>query len=146
VSLSVEVLAWDGFRALSCNQVSARRAAVGLAVDSMMQRLIARSLLVLTLVGIFAPATLAFSLTPAHTCCTRKPLHNHTSHEAQFQAVNCCQRNCSRPLAVSRWAQPRHCVVTSLIDETVALVSPLNPLHGQTHLVASRSVRGPPSC
>src|ERR1700689_3086813 len=70
-----------------------------------MHRLTARALLVLLLVGVFAPVALAISAAPAHACCLRKPMHGRPSHDAQFEAPpGCCQHDCCRSLAVSRTA------------------------------------------
>jgi hypothetical protein len=71
----------------------------------LMDRLTARLLLVLLLVGVFVPVALAISATPAHACCMRKPMHGRPSHDAEFQVPpGCCQHDCCRPLTVSQWA------------------------------------------
>lgn len=69
-----------------------------------MQRQTARLLLVLLLVGIFAPVALAISAPATHACCLRKPLHDDGYHGARIQAPNCCDHNCCRPLIVTQWA------------------------------------------
>jgi hypothetical protein len=68
-----------------------------------MHRLTARLLLVLLLVGVFAPVALAISATPVHACCLRKAMHGSFSHNAEFRSLaGCCQHDCCRPLTVSR--------------------------------------------
>jgi hypothetical protein len=70
-----------------------------------MHRLTARLLLVLLLVGVFAPVALAISAAPLHACCVRKPMHGRPSHDAEFHAPpGCCQHDSCRSLTVSQWA------------------------------------------
>jgi hypothetical protein len=71
-----------------------------------MHRLTARFVLILLLVGVFAPVALAISTPAPHACCLRKPMHSQTSHNSEFHAPpSCCQHDCCRALAVSQWAQ-----------------------------------------
>jgi len=73
-----------------------------------MHRQTARILLVLLLVGLFAPVALAITADSPHACCLRKTMHDCGSHEAAFHAPpGCCQHDCCRPLTVSHWAQLR---------------------------------------
>jgi hypothetical protein len=70
-----------------------------------MHRLTARFVLILLLVGVFAPVALAISAPTPHACCLRKPMHDRSSHNFEFNAPpGCCQRDCCRPLTVSQWA------------------------------------------
>jgi hypothetical protein len=70
-----------------------------------MRRLTARFVLILLLVGVFAPVALAISTPTPHACCLRKPMHDRSSHNSEFNAPpGCCQRDCCRPLTVSQWA------------------------------------------
>ena len=105
-----------------------------------MHRLTARLLLVLLLVGVFAPVALAISATPAHACCMRKPMHGRPSHDAEFQGPpGCCQHDCCRPLTVSQCGpcnflgmlsgcrlHPRLCSVS---DEPIHFASSVNHAH-----------------
>jgi len=110
-----------------------------------MLRLTARLLLVVLLIGIFTPVALAISTPPVHACCMRKPLHDHASHQAQFQALDCCQHNCCRPLTVARWAQPRPPVGAHRDGGAVIVFSEAPTVRPATILAASQSVRAPPS-
>ena len=71
-----------------------------------MRRLTARLLLVLLLVGTFAPIALAISAPPPHACCLRKPLHDHGSRALELQAVGGQHRNCCPPVTTAHWAEP----------------------------------------
>jgi hypothetical protein len=73
-----------------------------------MQRLIASSLLVAFLAGIFAPAAMALSQDPSHACCLRKASHCHEGAQAEpsLSSGGCAQHSCCRSLAVRQWAQP----------------------------------------
>ncbi len=51
-----------------------------------MHRLTARLLLVLLLVGTFAPVALAISAPVPHACCMRKPLHDQGSRRVEGRA------------------------------------------------------------
>jgi len=69
-----------------------------------MQRLTARFLLVLLLVGTFAPAALALAAPAPHACCMRKPMHGSSSHNSDLQASSdCCNHDHCRPLNHSGW-------------------------------------------
>jgi len=71
-----------------------------------MHRLTARLLLILLLVGVFAPVALAISATAPHACCLRKAMHNSSPHNTTFHApASCCNHDCCRPLTVSHWAE-----------------------------------------
>src|SRR5882672_6743134 len=52
-----------------------------------MHRLTARLLLVLLLVGTFAPVALAISAPVLHACCMRKPLHDQGSRRVETLTV-----------------------------------------------------------
>jgi hypothetical protein len=70
-----------------------------------MHRRTARFVLILLLVGVFAPVALAISAPAPHACCLRKPMHDRSSHNSEFKAPpGCCQHDCCRPLPVSQWA------------------------------------------
>ena len=111
-----------------------------------MQRVTARFLLVLSLVSAFAPAALALSAPAPHACCMRKPMHNHSSHQAQFQAVDCCNHNCCiRPLTVSRWAQRQPATNAALAREFAPLLADLPSAPRPAASTNDHSVRAPPA-
>jgi hypothetical protein len=65
-------------------------------------RITARLLLLVLLVGVFAPAALA-AIVPAHACCVRKPMmHSHSAPpSSEFHATDCSSHRCCRPLTSS---------------------------------------------
>jgi hypothetical protein len=110
-----------------------------------MHRLTARLLLVLLLVGVLVPVALAISATPPHACCRRKPLHDRSSHNAEFQAPpECCQHDCCRPLTVSQWAHitPRACAQDTPVSAT--LKSDRRAIRFATSVSRAHSGRAPP--
>src|SRR5579863_6216096 len=71
-----------------------------------MRRVIASLLLFLSLLGLSAPAALAFSA-PAQTCCKnqccrRKAAHVHPSSDPTIQNKSCCRQDCGCSLTVSQ--------------------------------------------
>src|SRR6516164_9424182 len=84
-----------------------------------MHRRTARFLLILLLVGVFAPVALAISAPVPHACCLRKAMHDHASHNAAFQSLpGCCQHDCCHPVPVSQWAR-----LSPRANTTVALAA-----------------------
>ncbi|HKS76589.1 MAG TPA: hypothetical protein VJQ82_25470 [Terriglobales bacterium] len=71
----------------------------------MRQRWIARLLLLLMVVGVMAPAALAFTSTSLHACCARKGMHCHSPRERQVQTPGCCGHDCCRSMVTAHWAQ-----------------------------------------
>jgi hypothetical protein len=110
-----------------------------------MHRWIARFLLVLSLVGILAPAALAIGTPPPHACCVRKGMHCHTPPEAQFQTPGCCGHDCYRSLTVSQFAEYSPAVSGSSIVTTAIQTIELRIAHASAHLDASHSGRAPPA-
>src|SRR5271168_4171211 len=89
-----------------------------------MHRVIARLLLVLLLVGTFAPVALAISAPSLHACCMRKPMHGRASHESEFHSPpGCCQHDCCRSLTVSQWADVSLGVGTQVAPASASLRS-----------------------
>ena len=110
-----------------------------------MHRLTARLLLVLTLVGTLAPVALAFSATPPHACCMRKPMHDHGSSGVQTQPVDTGHRNCCPPVTTAQWAEPG-----SGIDSKIRPLQAYLPQRSHPDLRSNfentlRPVRGPPA-
>jgi hypothetical protein len=110
-----------------------------------MHRLTARLLLILMLSGTFAPAALAISAESPHACCKRKPLHNHGGHSSEFQAFDCGNHDCCRPLTVSHRAQPRPSVSGCVSRPSGTLLQQLNPSYRIIDLNDFRSARAPPA-
>src|SRR5690349_9973443 len=110
-----------------------------------MRRLTARILLVLLLVGVFAPAALAIASPAPHACCMRKPLNRQTPHEAQFNTPGCCSHNCCGPLTVSPWAQTKPSRGSAVNPRSASLLSELRPLLRTLDRHDGHSGRAPPS-
>lgn len=110
-----------------------------------MYRLTARILLVLLLVGTFAPAALAVSGPAPHACCLRK-MHSRAPEGKTFQAIPHAGNNsCCPPITVELWAEP---ALQVRVDAGFisADSSPLLPaVHYRVDFNSSDSVRGPPS-
>jgi hypothetical protein len=69
-----------------------------------MHRLTAKLVLLSLLLSVFAPAALAISTPAPHSCCIRK-MHGRSSHEAAFQAADCCEHDCCNSLTTTHAAQ-----------------------------------------
>jgi hypothetical protein len=110
-----------------------------------MHRLTARLVLVLLLVGIFAPVALAFSATPPHACCLRKPLHRGDASHSQFSAVANNSRNCCPPVTTAQWASPGISVNAQRSLLVAALQTDPLSFHHSRDLRLSPCVRAPPT-
>jgi hypothetical protein len=117
-----------------------------------MHRLIARLLLIVTLVGNLAPLALAATAAPPHACCVRKAVHHcHESSSSEtnqphVHSAGCCNQHCGTAVTTVRWAyaQPRVSTFSAQNVEThlglPELVSP------NTEISRVRSARAPPAC
>src|ERR1700674_1497222 len=94
-----------------------------------MHRLTARFVLMLLLMGVLVPVALAISATPPHACCLRKPMHNRSSHNSEFQAPpGCCQHDCCRPLTVSHWSHLSPSASAQVTPASATLQSDRRPI------------------
>ncbi|MBZ5704801.1 MAG: hypothetical protein LAN63_05565 [Acidobacteriia bacterium] len=109
-----------------------------------MHHLTARFLLILLLVGTFAPVALAISAPPPHACCMRK-MHSHSSPETEFCALDVGGHDCCRPLTVSHAAQLRPQRGTHAVPASAAQLPQLRPVGATADVNAAHSVRAPPS-
>jgi hypothetical protein len=110
-----------------------------------MHRLTARFVLVLLLVGVFAPVALAISAPAPHACCLRKPMHDRSSHNSEFNAPpGCCQHDCCRPLTVSQWANLSPAASAQRTAASTTLQSDQRPTHFAADLKNAHSGRAPP--
>ena len=110
-----------------------------------MHRATARSLLVLLLVGVFAPVALAISAAPPHACCVRKPMHGRSSHDAQFQAPpGCCQHDCCRTSTVSQSAHLSSSASGRVRPASAILQSGRRPIPLSIDVSDAHSGRAPP--
>jgi hypothetical protein len=75
-----------------------------------MQRLVARFLLILVLVGVLAPVGLAATLPNPHACCKRHPMADAAASGVQIVNMQigalpaCCNHDCCRSMTISQWA------------------------------------------
>jgi len=109
-----------------------------------MQRWTARLLLVLSLVGIIAPAALAMTVSPMHACCLRKGMHCHEAHERSVQATGCCSQNCCRSLTVPPWTAAGPVSGIGHVESKTAFVAKASPQSSSKIVEASYSGRAPP--
>src|SRR5215813_9139629 len=85
----------------------------GSALPDSMQRITARLLLLIALLGTVVPIAMQAKATPQHACCLRKGPHQcHESpaahsDEAVMRDAGCCDHNCCRAVTSSHWAHPQ---------------------------------------
>jgi hypothetical protein len=110
-----------------------------------MHRLTARFVLILLLVGVFAPVALAITAPTPHACCLRKPMHDRSTHNSEFNAPpGCCQHDCCRPLTVSQWAHLTPSANAQLTSPSATLSSDRRPIRFATIVNSAHSGRAPP--
>jgi len=117
---------------------------------AIMQRLMARILLLFAVVGAMLPIALQATAAPVHACCRRSGAHHCVdsppAHEPIVRNTGCCRGDCSRAVTTAQWAHPQpptsavstQPVVARAIDWHAAAVSTL--------FSSSRSPRAPPAC
>jgi len=76
-----------------------------------MQRITARFLLLIALLGTVVPIAMQAQASPAHACCLRKgPHHCHDSAHSErpvLRDAGCCNHDCCRAVTSSHWAHPQ---------------------------------------
>ena len=116
-----------------------------------MQRLIARFLLLVALVGNLGPLALAATAAP-HACCIRKAVHHcHDSLASQsepgqlviHEASN-CNHDCCRAVTTARWAQTQPPAAASFVQSIEAYLGQPNPVSPTTDPTSLQSTRAPP--
>jgi hypothetical protein len=118
--------------------------------ESFMRRLTARILLVLLLVGVMAPAALAFSAPPTCACChgkccMRKMRHMRASHGPAVRSAACCGHACNCWLGTTQYAHPQSLASALSALASASLVSHPGPACGATQPDAAHSGRAPPA-
>jgi hypothetical protein len=116
-----------------------------------MHRLIARLLLLATLVGNLGPLALAAAAAPPHACCLRKAVHRcHGSLAPETEFVirdaSCCNHDCCRAVTSARWAhaQPKLAAFfLQTINRLQAGSQPGSPVNASAEFQSSRA---PPAC
>jgi hypothetical protein len=113
-----------------------------------MQRLTARILAFVMLVGTLAPLTLARSGEPPHACCLRKKPHCHSgvagSSELAFRSPNCDPHNCCKGLLAGHWAKPQARLAARVVLQPSPLSSSSRPSFHPAGVKASHAIRAPP--
>jgi hypothetical protein len=85
----------------------------GFSPADSMQRITARFLLLIALVGTMVPVAIEAKATPRHACCVRKGSHHchesgqEPSEQPVLADVGCCNHNCCRAVTSSQWAHPQ---------------------------------------
>lgn len=116
-----------------------------------MQRLTARFLLLLAIVGTFAPLALAVTSASSHACCLRMAHRCHDSvavdsGEVAIRAPSCCGHDCCRAVTTPQWAHAQPRTTALLAQNADAFVADLSPSYSVAELSTSQSPRAPPTC
>jgi hypothetical protein len=115
-----------------------------------MHRLIARFLVLVALVGNFAPLALAAVAPPSHACCVRKAVHHcHDSaiSEAEqllIRSASCCQHDCCRAVTTAQWAHAQPRAAAGFAQNVEAHLGQSNPASLDTTRFSFQSTRAPP--
>ena len=118
-----------------------------------MRRLIARILLVLLLVGVMAPAGLAFSAQPTCPCChgkccrrmMQKMRRARASHGPAARAAACCGHACNCWLGTTQYAHPQSPVSALSALASASLVSSSGGARSASQPDSAHSGRAPPA-
>jgi len=118
-----------------------------------MERLIARFLLLVVLVGTFGPLALA-TAAPAHACCIRKASHHcHDSAASEqisetgqlvIRGTACCNHDCCRALTTARWAHAEQPTSTSFTRNVETYLGRPFPVSPATEVFTFQASRAPP--
>jgi|SRR5580692_4324427 hypothetical protein len=110
-----------------------------------MHRLTARLLLILLLVGIFAPVALAISAPAPHACCMRKPMHERGSNGAELSTIPArCNHDCCHALTVSQSPHLLPSAGTQVATFSTQLPVERTTVNRSDLLQSSHSDRAPP--
>jgi hypothetical protein len=120
-----------------------------------MHRLIARFLLLVALVGNFAPLALAATAAP-HACCVRKAAHHCHDSLASEQVsetgqlavrdVSSCNHDCCRAVTTARWAHAQSPASASFVQNVEAYLGQSTPVLSNAEVSRFQSTRAPPAC
>lgn len=124
--------------------------------ESSMHRIIAKSLLLLALVGNLALLALAATAAPVHACCVRKAAHRcHDSLTSEqvsetgqlvLRDAGSCKHDCCRAVTTARWAHAQSRASASFVRNVEAYVGESSPVPSNPELSRFQSTRAPPSC
>jgi hypothetical protein len=114
-----------------------------------MHRLTARLLLLVALLGTFAPSALLALATPPHACCVRKAHRCHDSidpdTELAIRDASCCNREASRAVTTAKWARPQPRTAQFFQRAAEPLARQLSPAAAHSQAIPLHSPRAPPS-
>ena len=112
-----------------------------------MQRLTAKSLLLIALIGTIVPIATAVTA-PQHACCVRKTHHCHesASPDSTQLAVSSqtCDHDCCRAVSTSQWANPQLGLSPAGVQNIEFHILNSQPRTPAAQHAASRSTRAPP--
>lgn len=114
-----------------------------------MHRLTARFLLLLALVGSFAPLALAATAAPEHACCLRKGVHQchgsaPESDQRSIRNTSCCNHDCCRAATTSQWAHAQPPVTAPFAPNIETRILEARISSPATQRFSSQSTRAPP--
>jgi hypothetical protein len=107
-----------------------------------MQRLTAKVLVFVAVVGIFQPLLEAFSPEPPHACCLRR-LHGRSDLPTQFRDAK-PNGNCCLPLITPHTARAVHSDAVSFLSNFSSLKSQVELSRHAAGFESSNSSRAPP--
>jgi len=116
-----------------------------------MQRLTARLLLLIALLGTFLPVALQATVTPQHACCRRQAAHHcHDSAETNpnepvARSAGCCNGDCCRAVTSSQWAHPQPTLTAASVQNVTAGEISTQPDRPASTFQTFRSTRAPPT-
>ncbi|MGO9647798.1 MAG: hypothetical protein ACLPOO_07070 [Terriglobales bacterium] len=117
----------------------------GVSYPVFMNRLTARLLLTLTLVGMLAPAALAISAPAPHACCMRKPMHEHGSNGAALRTTATgCNHDCCHAVTVSQFPHLLPSAGRQIATFSTQLPVEQTPANRSCLTESSHSSRAPP--
>jgi hypothetical protein len=148
---SVHLCAWGRLyyscRTLSCCTWPCR--ILGFGFSEIMQRTIARLLLLFALAGNLIPLGLAATPKPLPACCLR---HKHRCHafvasnssQPEVRDACCCRQSCGHAVVTARWAHPE-AHADSLIGRTMSRHVAAQPFARLSpEFLNFKTTRGPP--
>jgi hypothetical protein len=108
-----------------------------------MQRLTARVLVFVAVVGIFQPLLEAYSAEPPHACCLRH-LHTRSDLPSQFRDAKQPNGNCCPPLITPHTARAVHSDALSFLSNFSSVNSQVDLSRHAAGFESSNSTRAPP--
>jgi len=116
-----------------------------------MNRLTARLLLLVALVGNFVPLVLAATTNSVPACCRRKSVHHcHGAQNSESQSISvhsrdCCNHDCCRAVTTAQWAHAPRQSARFSANLIARCLSEIDPLVPKAAAVVFHSPRAPPA-